>query len=175
MPILMTGVRCVMMYRDRIALAAFILVCFGAAAIGSWFTTPSLESWYVNLRKPAWNPPNWVFAPVWSVLYLAMAVAAWLVWRRAGFGGAPVALGLFGVQLILNVSWSWLFFGLHNPPLAFAGIVALWVAIAATTIAFARINTLAAWIMTPYLAWVTFAAGLNLTIWRLNSIRLGAS
>lgn len=157
-----------LMSREWMVLAAFILVCFGAATVGSWFTTLSLEGWYAGLRKPAWNPPNWVFAPVWSALYLMMAVAAWLVWRRSGFRGAPGALGLFGLQLLLNVSWSWLFFGLHSPSLAFVGIVALYAAIGATTIAFARISTSASWLMAPYLAWVTFAAGLNLAIWRLN-------
>jgi len=115
-----------------------------------------------------WNPPNWVFAPVWSALYLMMAVAAWLVWRRAGFGGASAALGLFAAQLIFNVAWSWLFFGLRSPGLAFGGIVVLWVAIVATIVSFARTTAAAAWIMTPYLAWVTFASTLNLAIWRLN-------
>jgi len=156
------------MGRDVVVLAVFILVCFGAGAVGSWFTTPALDGWYADLRKPAWNPPNWIFAPVWSALYLLMAVAAWLVWRRAGLRTAGRALGLFSVQLILNVAWSGVFFGLRSPAAALVEIVLLWVAIAATIAAFSRASSVASWIMVPYLAWVTFAGALNLAIWRLN-------
>ena len=157
-----------MIHRDWLVLAVFVLVCLGAGAVGSLFTMPALDGWYAALRKPPWNPPNWVFGPVWSTLYLLMAVAAWLVWRRAGFGGASAALSLFAAQLIFNVAWSWLFFGLRSPGLAFGGIVVLWVAIVATVVSFAQTTAAAAWIMTPYLAWVTFASALNLAIWRLN-------
>ena len=154
--------------RDWLVLVAFVLVCFGAGALGSWFTTPALDGWYANLRKPAWNPPNWVFAPVWSALYLLMAVAAWLVWRRAGFRAPRGALCLFSSQLILNVTWSVLFFGLRSPIAALGGIAMLWVAIVATIVAFSRTSPAASWIMAPYRAWVTFASALNLAIWRLN-------
>lgn len=157
------------MARPWMTLAIFVLVCFGAGAVGSWFTTPSLSGWYATLRKPAWNPPNWVFGPVWSTLYLLMAIAAWLVWRRRGVPGVNAALSLFAVQLVLNVAWSGLFFGLRNPGMAFAGIAILWVAIATTLAAFARLAPAAAWLMAPYLAWVTFAGALNLVIWRLNA------
>lgn len=153
---------------DWLVLVAFVLVCFGAGAVGSWFTTPALDSWYADLRKPAWNPPNWIFAPVWSVLYLLMAVAAWLVWGRAGFRAPGGALGLFSAQLILNVAWSVLFFGLRSPAAALGGIAVLWVAIVATIVAFSRTSPAASLIMIPYLAWVTFAGALNLAIWRLN-------
>jgi tryptophan-rich sensory protein len=156
------------MRRDWLVLVAFVLVCFGAGAVGSWFTTPALDGWYANLRKPAWNPPNWVFAPVWSALYLLMAVAAWLVWRRAGFRAPRGALSLFFAQLILNVTWSVLFFGLRSPIAALGGIAMLWVAIVATIVAFSRTSPTASWIMAPYLAWVTFASALNLAIWRLT-------
>lgn len=156
------------MHRDWLVLAAFTLICLGAGAIGAWFTTPALEVWYAQLRKPAWNPPNWLFAPVWSALYLLMAVAAWLVWRKAGFRAPGGALGLFLGQLILNVVWSALFFGLRGPAAALVGIAALWVAIAATIVTFSRTSIAAAWIMAPYLAWVTFAGALNFAIWRLN-------
>jgi tryptophan-rich sensory protein len=105
---------------------------------------------------------------VWSALYLLMAVAAWLVWRRAGLRTAGRALGLFSVQLILNVAWSGVFFGLRSPAAALVEIVLLWVAIAATIAAFSRTSSVASWIMVPYLAWVTFAGALNLAIWRLN-------
>jgi len=153
---------------DWLVLVAFILVCFGAGAVGSWFTTPALDSWYADLRKPTWNPPNWIFAPAWSTLYLLMAVAAWIVWRRAGLRAPGGALGLFSAQLILNVAWSVLFFGLRSPAAALGGIVVLWVAIVATIVAFSRTSPAASWIMIPYLAWVTFAGALNLAIWRLN-------
>lgn len=156
------------MRRDWVVLAVFIVVCFGAAGLGSWFTTPSLDSWYAELRKPAWNPPSWIFAPVWSALYLLMAIAAWLVWRRAGFTSGGRALALFAVQLVLNVAWSALFFGMHNPGAAFIDIVLLWLAIAATISAFRQFTPAAAWMLAPYLAWVTFAGALNFTIWRLN-------
>jgi tryptophan-rich sensory protein len=156
------------MSRDWLILAVFILICFGAAGLGSWFTTPALDSWYADLRKPPWNPPNWVFAPVWTTLYLLMAVAAWLVWRKAGFAAGRVALALFAVQLVLNVAWSALFFGQQNPGAAFGDIVLLWLAIAATMAAFRPVSPAAAWLLAPYLVWVTFAGVLNLTIWRLN-------
>jgi tryptophan-rich sensory protein len=156
------------MSRDWLVLAVFILVCFGAAGLGSWFTTPSLDSWYAGLRKPAWNPPNWIFGPVWTTLYLLMAIAAWLVWRRAGFTVGARALGIFAVQLALNVVWSVLFFGLHSPGAALIGIFLLWLGIAATMAAFRPIAPVAAWLLAPYLAWVTFAGALNATIWRLN-------
>lgn len=156
------------MRKDWLVLTTFVLVCLGAGALGSWFTTPALDGWYANLLKPTWNPPNWIFAPAWSALYLLMAVAAWLVWRRAGFGAARRAMGLFVIQLTLNVAWSALFFGLRSPVAALGGIAVLWVAIAATIVAFSRISSAAAWILVPYLAWVTFAGALNLAIWRLN-------
>jgi benzodiazapine receptor len=152
--------------RPWLGLAVSIGVCFAAAALGAMFTASSVGDWYVALRKPSWNPPAWIFGPVWTVLYLTMAIAAWLVWRRAGAGGA---LTLFGVQLILNVMWSWLFFGLRSPGLAFAGIVALWGALAWTIAAFRRTAPPAAALMMPYFSWVTFAAALNLAIWRLNT------
>jgi translocator protein len=155
--------------RPWLGLAVSIGVCFAAAALGAMFTASSVGDWYVALRKPSWNPPAWIFGPVWTVLYLTMAIAAWLVWRRAGAGGAGGALILFGVQLVLNVLWSWFFFGLHNPGAALAGIVALWGAIAWTGAAFWRVSHPAAVLMAPYLAWVTFAAVLNLVIWRLNA------
>jgi tryptophan-rich sensory protein len=155
--------------RVWLGLTISILVCFAAAGIGGGFTSSSLSEWYAALTKPSWNPPNWVFGPVWTVLYLAMAVAAWLVWRRSGFAGAPAALGLFALQLILNVAWSGIFFGLRNPGAAFVDIVALWIALVGAIVAFWRLLPAAGWLMVPYLAWVTFAAVLNFTIWRLNA------
>jgi len=126
-------------------------------------------AWYRTLEKPAWTPPDAAFGPVWTVLYVLMAIAAWRVWRAGGFGEAGGALSLYLVQIALNALWSVLFFGLHRPGWAFAEIVVLAVAITATIVAFARVDRLAAALLVPYLAWATFAAVLNGTIWRLNA------
>ena len=155
--------------RQTIGLAVSLAVCFGAAGFGSMLTTPSIGQWYATLAKPAWTPPNWVFGPVWSLLYLAMAVAAWLVWRRVGFPHASSALNLFAVQLVLNICWSAIFFGAHRPGLAFAEILLLWLAILATMVAFRPLSRAAAWLLVPYLFWVAYAAVLNFSIWRLNA------
>jgi tryptophan-rich sensory protein len=155
--------------RQAAALALSLLICFGAAGLGSVWTQPSIGVWYAQLRKPAWTPPNQVFGPVWTTLYLGMAIAAWLVWRRAGWASASGSLTLFIAQLILNVSWSGIFFGLHRPDAAFTEIVLLWCMILATTIAFWFHSAIAGWLMAPYLAWVTYAAALNWKIWRLNA------
>ncbi len=149
------------------ALAGFLAICFAAAAAGGVLTAMSVETWFPQLTKPSWAPPNWVFGPVWSALYAAMAVAAWLVWRRAG-RDARASLVLFGIQLALNVAWSGLFFGLRSPGLAFFELIVLWIAIAATLTAFSRWSRVAGALLVPYLAWVTFAGALNFAIWRLN-------
>jgi translocator protein len=114
------------------------------------------------------TPPDGVFAPVWTVLYLTMAIAAWMVWLHRPIRDVAPALGLFALQLVLNVAWSALFFGLHSTAAGLAGIVPLWCAILATVVAFRRVTALAGWILVPYLAWVSFAATLNFAIWRLN-------
>ena len=150
---------------EALALVGFFAVCLVAAGTGAIWAP---GEWYERLRKPSWRPPNWVFPPAWALLYAAMALAAWLVWRRAGFG-PPLAL--WGAQLALNAAWSWVFFGLRRPDLAFAELAALWLAVAATLAAFAPVHAAAAWLMAPYLAWVTFAGALNLAIWRLNGPR----
>lgn len=154
--------------RPWVGLILFIVLCFLAAWLGSAATTPKIDGWYAGLVKPSWNPPNWIFGPVWSALYLAMAVAAWLVWRQKGWSGAKLPLSLFGVQLALNVLWSWIFFGAENPSLAFTEILLLWAAIAATMPTFWYRSKLAGLLFAPYLAWVTFAAVLNYAIWQLN-------
>ncbi|MEI8375150.1 MAG: TspO/MBR family protein [Planctomycetota bacterium] len=151
-----------------IGLVLFIAVCFAAAGIGGAVTTPKIATWYATLAKPTWNPPNWIFGPVWSALYFGMAVAAWLVWRQAGFTGAKFPWILFGTQLVLNVLWSCIFFGLENPGLAFVEVVLLWTTIAATMILFWLRSSVAGILFLPYLAWVSFASVLNFTIWRLN-------
>jgi benzodiazapine receptor len=152
-----------------VGLVALLALCFAAAAAGGAATYPRIQGWYAELAKPPWTPPGWLFGPVWTALYTAMAVAAWLVWRQAGLAGARWPLGLFAVQLGLNVAWSWLFFGLRSPGLGLIDILLLWIAIAATLASFWRRTTAAGLLLAPYLAWVTFAAVLNFAIWRLNA------
>jgi tryptophan-rich sensory protein len=152
-----------------IGLACAVAACFAAAGVGSLYTTPAIPVWYASLQKPAWTPPAWLFAPVWTLLYLMMSVAVWLVWRERGFGaGAAFPLTLFAVQLILNALWSIVFFGWKRPDLALVEIFFLWAAIFATMLSFRRVSPPAAWLMWPYLLWVTFAGFLNLSIWKLN-------
>jgi translocator protein len=124
--------------------------------------------WYGTLDKPFFTPPASLFGPVWTVLYLSMAVSAWLVWRREGFSGAQAAMALFSAQLVLNLLWSVIFFGLEAPGLALVEIVALWTAILLTILAFSKISRPAGWLLVPYLAWVSFATALNAGIWWLN-------
>ena len=149
-------------------LIGFLVACFLAAATGILFKP---GAWYEGLNRPSWRPPNWLFAPVWTLLYAMMAVAGWLVWRSAGFGGGAGPLSLFALQLALNALWTPVFFGLHRQDLGFAVIVALWLAIAATIVAFATISPAAAVLMVPYLAWVSFASVLNYTVWQMNRQR----
>jgi len=147
-----------------------IAVCQSAGLIGSLFTTPAIPTWYAELRKPDFSPPNWVFAPVWTALYTLMGVAAWLIWRKGWSApGARTALTVFVVQLVLNSLWSVLFFGLRSPSLAFVEILALWCAILLTMILFFRMCRASGWLLLPYFAWVSFAAVLNFYIWQLNA------
>lgn len=155
---------------DWIGLIVSLLGCFSVAALASFVTNPEIPHWYASLRKPAWTPPNWLFGPVWTALYAAMAIAVWIIWRRAGWEGSNGALWLFVVQLALNLAWSFIFFKFHNPRWAFIEIVALWIAIAATVVKFAAISRASAMLLAPYLAWVTYAAALNFAIWRMNDI-----
>jgi benzodiazapine receptor len=151
---------------DLIALVVVILCCVGAAAIGGYATTRSLRDWYLGLPKPSWNPPNAVFGPVWTVLYLAMAIADWLVWRVRDESDITLAQTLFVVQLVLNVLWSVAFFGFRSPLAGLVVIALLWLAILATIVAFSQVSVLAAAILVPYLLWVTFASFLNAAILR---------
>jgi translocator protein len=154
-----------------VVLAALLAASAVVAAAGGLFTQTAPGSWYAGLRLPAWQPPGWLFGPVWTVLYIVMAVAAWRVWDRGRRAGVPVggALGLYFVQLALNLGWTLVFFGLEAPFLAFLEIVLLLAAIVATMLAFVRIDRLAGALFVPYVAWVTFAAALNFAIWRLNA------
>lgn len=149
-----------------LGLAGWIVICLVPAAIGGFVSSPG--SWYAGLRKPDWNPPSWVFGPVWTFLYLSMAVAAWRVWRRGGWNVQRKPLVIFLVQLALNALWSPLFFGWKQPALAFADIVLLWVSIMGTILAFRNVDKVATVLLVPYLLWVSFAAVLNFAIVRLN-------
>lgn len=147
-----------------------LVVCQAAGIIGSLFTAPAIADWYADLSKPALNPPSWVFAPVWTVLFVLMGLAAFLIWKR-GLDQKEVklALGIFIAQLALNTLWSIIFFGLKNPGLAFIEIIILWLAILITIIVFGKISKAAAWLLVPYLLWVSFAVYLNFAIWQLWS------
>lgn len=151
-----------------LALPGFLLATLSAGAIGGLATASSVQSWYPTLAKPAWNPPSWLFGPVWTTLYVLMAIAAWRVWRLAAQRGRTTALRWFWVQLGLNAAWSFLFFGLRSPGLALLEIVPLLGAILVTLVHFARLDRVAAALWLPYVAWVSFATVLNATLWWLN-------
>jgi len=145
------------------SLAIFIILTACAAGTGALFEP---GPWYEQLQRPAWNPPNWVFAPVWTLLYIAIAIAGWRTWRvRRSF---DAALGVWGLQLVLNALWSWLFFGIHSPGAALLDIIAMLAAILSFIVLARRRDKVAAWLFIPYAAWVTFAGVLNFAIWRLN-------
>ncbi len=155
--------------RSLIGLGLALAASFSASVIGSALTRPNLD-WYATLVKPGFTPPNGVFPIVWTILFVMMAVSAWLVWRAPGDGSErKTALVWFGIQLVLNVMWSFAFFFLHSPPLGFGVIMALLVAIVLTIVFFDRLSRPAALLLVPYVLWVGFAAGLNFIIWVLNS------
>ncbi|MHB8903956.1 MAG: TspO/MBR family protein [Patescibacteria group bacterium] len=146
-----------------------LLVPLLIGGLGSLLTTPSIAGWYSNLAKPALNPPNWVFGPVWTILYILMGISVFLVWRNSlDKKGVKSTLGIFIFQLFLNFFWSLLFFGIHNPAVAFTEILSLWFAIMALILAAYRISRLAAYLLIPYILWVSFAAYLNYAIWQLS-------
>lgn len=153
-------------------MAGWLLVTYAAAAIGGLASARS-GTFYQQLSRPDWAPPPSVFGPVWTILYLLMAIAAWLVWRDRGFARAGGALGLYLVQLAANALWTWLFFAWQMGSMAFLEILVLWVLIVATIVAFWRIRRSAGLLMLPYLAWVTFAAMLTYSIWQRNPDVLG--
>lgn len=152
---------------SALALLGFLAASFAVSALGGLATASSITTWYPTLAKPSFNPPNWLFGPVWTMLYITVAVAGWRVWRRAGFTDNR-AYAAFGAQLALNLLWPALFFGLQRLGLALAGLVLLWISIAVTLLMFWRHDRIAALLFAPYLAWVTFAGALNAAIWWLN-------
>jgi len=145
-----------------------VLIAQSAGVVGSIFTVSNVDGWYATLEKPLWNPPSWVFGPVWIALYTLMGISAYLVWRQRHRPGAKLALSVYGAHLVLNALWSILFFGLQNPGLAFAEILILLGSILVTTVLFWRINNWSGALLVPYLSWAAFATLLNFTIWQLN-------
>jgi benzodiazapine receptor len=154
---------------EILILFSSIIICQLAGIIGSVFTTPAIPRWYANINKPSFNPPNWVFAPVWTTLYLLMGISLFLVWRTGlNEKDIKIAVAVFILQLVLNALWSFLFFGLESPFAAFIEIIFLWAAILISIILFFRISWVAGALLIPYILWVSFASVLNFSIWRLN-------
>ncbi len=150
------------------ALVGFLAACYAVSTIGTLSTIASIPTWYAALNKPSFNPPNWIFGPVWIILYTLMAIAAWLVWRTPASPRRTAALWLFAIQLVLNFLWTPVFFRFHDLGLALTIIVLLWLAILVTAIRFWPLSRPASWMLLPYLAWVGFATALNFAIFRLN-------
>jgi benzodiazapine receptor len=147
-----------------------IIICELVGMIGALFTTPAISTWYVGIIKPTFSPPNWIFAPVWTILFALMGIAAYLIYKKGtDKKEIRIALFIFDIQLLLNVLWSVLFFGMHNPGYAFIEIIFLWLAILLTIISFFKISKTAAYLLIPYILWVSFASFLNYSIWQLNS------
>ncbi len=155
-------------HRDLAGLAGFIVLCLAVGALGSIATSASVETWYPTLAKPSFNPPAWVFAPVWTTLYLMIAVSGWMVWRAYGFQRARAAFAAYGIQLVLNLAWSFLFFGAQAVGAALIEIIVLLAAIILTIVRFRPLHPGAATLLVPYAAWAAFATLLNASIWALN-------
>ncbi len=149
-------------------LLALIVLCEGVGLLGGFWTGPEIPGWYRTLAKPSFNPPGWIFGPVWTTLYLLMAVAAWLVFNASASSARTLGLFLFIFQLVLNLAWSWIFFRKHAIGAAAIEVAILWLSIGATTIVFSQVSATSAWLIAPYWAWVTFASILNASIWHLN-------
>lgn len=150
------------------SLAIFLLASLAAGGIGFFFTNPALPVWYAGLQKPRWTPPNAIFGPVWTVLYVMIALAGWLAWRNRGHADVRAPMAIFIAQLFFNAAWAVIFFGARRIGLALIDIILLWIAIFACVAEFSRVSVASAVLMTPYLAWVGYATALNYAIWRLN-------
>lgn len=154
---------------DILKLIVSIIISQLAGLIGATFTSRAIPTWYATLNKPTFNPPNWLFGPVWTALYLLMGISLFLVWQKGlYYNGVKIALIVFGIQLILNILWSILFFGLKSPLAAFIEIIILWLLILVTILTFYKISRAAAILLLPYILWVSFASILNFSLWRLN-------
>lgn len=155
--------------KGYLKLAASVFVCLAAGGIGTVFTVQSIPTWYSTLNKPVFSPPNYLFGPVWTVLYILMGISLYLVWKRGlKTGKVRSALYIFGIQLILNAIWSPIFFGLKNLLLALIVIIVMWIYILKTILVFLKIDKTAGYLLYPYLAWVSFASLLNFSVWLLN-------
>lgn len=159
------------LFRQIASLALWIFVSFVAAALGG-LASANAGGFYLELARPAWAPPSWLFGPVWTNLYILMGTAAWLVWRKGGWRGQNPALKLFLVQLALNALWTWLFFVWRLGAFALGEIVVLWFLILRTILVFRKVSPTAAWLLVPYLLWVGFAAALTYALWRGNPLLL---
>lgn len=156
-----------MQIKSKLKLIVAIGICQAAGLVGSLYTADAIPTWYATLVKPDWQPPNWLFGPVWLTLYTLMGIALYLVWTGKA-KNRDSALAIFAIQLVLNAVWSIIFFGQQNPQSAFVEILVLWLAIATSIWQFSKINKRAAWLLVPYILWVSFAAVLNYSIWQLN-------
>ncbi len=152
----------------KLVIAIAIPLIVGSTS--GFFTITGVESWYQTIQKPSWNPPSWIFGPVWTSLYIMMGIALFLIWKSPMSSDVKrTAILLFAIQLVLNFFWSFIFFNQHQIGWALVEIIALWLLILLTIFAFAKINTTAAWLLVPYISWVSFASILNFTIWKLNT------
>ncbi len=154
---------------NTIKLIISIALTVGLGLLGGIFTATEIETWFVQLNKPSWNPPNWLFAPVWTTLYLLMGIAFYMIWKSPASSTKRAAIVIFIIQFILNFAWSYIFFNQHKIGLAFADIILLWLCIFITIVVFSRINKTAAWLLVPYICWVSFASILNYAIWQMNA------
>jgi len=159
-----------MKFSDMKKLFFSIFICLFAGFIGSFFTSPAITTWYATLQKPSFAPPNWVFFPVWTSLFIMMGISLFLIWQK-GWEDKKVRTGIyiFAVQLVLNALWSIVFFGLKSPLTGLIEIIILWIVILATILSFMKVSRTAAYLLIPYILWVSFAAIVNFWIWRLNS------
>jgi benzodiazapine receptor len=157
-----------MKINNSIKLFTAVILTVGLGAVGGLVTAPEIPLWYAGLNKPSFNPPNWLFGPVWTTLYLLMGVSCYLVWRQPVSVERNKALYLFILQFVLNFCWSFIFFGMHETGWALTEMIILWLTILATIFSFAKFSKTAAWLLVPYIAWVSFAMLLNGAIWRLN-------
>jgi benzodiazapine receptor len=154
---------------EILKLAISIIICLAAGFIGSIFTNRQIPTWYAALKKPSFSPPNWLFGPVWTALFILMGISLFLVWRKGlSYDGVKIAIIIFGIQLILNILWSILFFGFKSPLAGFIEIIILWILILITILVFYPIAKPAALLLLPYILWVSFASILNFSLWRLN-------
>jgi benzodiazapine receptor len=151
-----------------VKLVLSLLLTLAIGGIAGWITNPEIGGWYQTIQKPSWQPPNWVFGPVWTVLYILMGIAFWLVWREPSSERRNAAIVFFMIQLLFNFLWSIIFFNFHSIGWALIDIAALWIFIIITIFSFRRVNKTAAWLMVPYICWVSFAMILNYSIFRLN-------